>query len=220
MDGSRVRIFSHSPKKYNVMKISPPIDLKIQSWVKPIMYNDVKVSDPLLVNTAYSYKKRKSFNFLNRSNKPNSPLILCESNSTGKNNNKFVGRKELFNQNSNYYILGKNDLGYEAFPVFDWYHFSRGVNFRYSKLLSPILIVDFCLFYWLICDSRKCSEIIGFIHFDVCTNTCVTTTRNTDNSQHLTHHEIRCRADCSILEIHGYRLLLLGTSIDVSSYCM
>ena len=135
MDESRVRIFTQSPKKYNIMKISPPIDLKIQSWVKPMMYNDVKVSDPVAMNTTYSLKKRRPIHIFNRSNKPNSPLILCESNSTGKNNNKFIGRKELFDQNSNYYILGKNDLGYEAFPVFEWYHFSRGVNFRYCGLI-------------------------------------------------------------------------------------
>ena len=139
MDESRVRIFSQSPKKYNIMKISPPIDLKIQSWIKPIMYNDVKASDTVTVNTAYSLKRRKTMNLLNRSIKPNSPLILCESSSAGKNNNKFIGRKELFNQNSNYYILGKNDLGYEAFPVFDWYHFSRGVNFRYCQVLNSYL---------------------------------------------------------------------------------
>ena len=130
MNQSRVSLYAHNSKTYNIMKINPPSDIKIQSWFKPKLYLNNTSMDSKDDHKTATWKRRKGFSTISRQNKSLPSWILAETNSIGKSKNKYIGRRESFNQNSNYYILGKNDRGYEAFPVFDWFNFSRGVNFR------------------------------------------------------------------------------------------
>ena len=146
MNQSRVSLYAHSSKTYNVMKINPPIDIKIQSWIKPKLYLKNTSMSSKDDHKTSNWKKRKGFTSVYRQNKYLPSLVLAETSTIGKSKNKFIGRRESFNQNSNYYILGKNDRGYEAFPVFDWFNFSKGINFRYFVLsYLCISIVTFCV---------------------------------------------------------------------------